>query len=109
MDGPAALPLFKSIVAFALHFMVADFGPWKDHMSDYDRSGRYLLVASLIAGWAVGYLYTMPEIRVIIMAAFLGGGVVLNVLKEELPGERMGRILPFVIGVIGYALLLLFV
>ncbi|NLI73475.1 MAG: hypothetical protein GX369_01710 [Euryarchaeota archaeon] len=107
IPGPLLLIMF--IAAFALHFMVVDFGLRKDHLSDYDRSGRYLLIASLVLGWMVGNLYTIHEMGVAIIAAFLGGGVILNVLKEELPEERRGRIFPFVIGVAGYALLLLFV
>ena len=42
-----------------------------------------------------------------ILAAFLAGGVILNVLKEELPEERKSRIAPFFIGAFGYAAILL--
>lgn len=80
---PGALSLAIFVLVFALHFLVVDFGPRKDHSSDYDKSGRYLLTAAL------------------------AGGIVLNVLKEELPEERKGRILPFVAGVIGYGALLI--
>ncbi len=34
------------------------------------------------------------------------GGVVLNVLKEELPGERCARLAPFVAGAASYTLVL---
>jgi hypothetical protein len=34
------------------------------------------------------------------------GGIILNVLKEELPEERKSRFLPFAGGVVGYAVLL---
>jgi hypothetical protein len=39
------------------------------------------------------------------LTAFLAGGVVMNVMKEEEPG-RSG-VLPFVAGALGYAALLL--
>jgi hypothetical protein len=39
--------------------------------------------------------------------ALLAGGVILNVLKEELPAERESRFSAFVLGVAGYALVLL--
>ena len=35
--------------------------------------------------------------------AFLAGGIILNVLKEELPEERQSYFLPFLLGVILYA------
>jgi hypothetical protein len=38
--------------------------------------------------------------------AFLAGGVVLNVLKEELPEDRQSRIAPFAVGAAAYAVLL---
>ena len=37
----------------------------------------------------------------------LSGGIVLNVLKEELPSERESRFWPFALGACGYAALLL--
>lgn len=42
-----------------------------------------------------------------VLIAFLAGGVVLNVLKEELPEERESRFWAFAIGTALYAALLL--
>lgn len=42
-----------------------------------------------------------------VQTAFLGGGVVLNVLKEEVPSERQSRFWAFAAGAAGYAALLL--
>jgi hypothetical protein len=39
--------------------------------------------------------------------AFLAGGVVLNVLKEELPEERESRFWAFALGAASYTALLL--
>ena len=39
--------------------------------------------------------------------AFLGGGVILNVLKEEVPSERQSRFWAFALGMAGDAVLLL--
>ena len=41
--------------------------------------------------------------------AFLGGGVILNVLKEELPEERGSRFRAFAAGAAGYAAFLVLV
>ncbi len=41
------------------------------------------------------------------MFAFLAGGVVLNVLKEELPEDRKSRFSAFAVGSAAYAALLL--
>jgi hypothetical protein len=42
-----------------------------------------------------------------VLFAFLAGGIVLNVIKEELPEERESRFPAFVVGTGGYAVLLL--
>lgn len=39
--------------------------------------------------------------------AFLSGGVILNVLKEELPEERASRFWAFALGGVAYAVILL--
>jgi hypothetical protein len=41
------------------------------------------------------------------LLGFIGGGVVINSLRAELPDKGEGRALPFVIGALGYAILLL--
>jgi hypothetical protein len=41
------------------------------------------------------------------MFAFLAGGIILNVLKEELPEERESRFSAFTAGTAAYAALLL--
>jgi hypothetical protein len=61
----------------------------------------------VLLGWAVGQLTTVPPIVVGFLFALLAGGVILNVLKEELPEERQSRFLPFVLGAGLYAVLLL--
>jgi hypothetical protein len=49
----------------------------------------------------------MPEPAIPMLVAFLAGGVILNVLKEELPQERASRFSAFAAGVLLYGALLL--
>ncbi len=35
----------------------------------------------------------IPEVAIVVLMAFLAGGVVMNMLKEELPEERESRFL----------------
>jgi hypothetical protein len=42
-----------------------------------------------------------------VLFALLAGGIVLNVLKEELPEERQSRFSAFALGAAGYTILLL--
>jgi uncharacterized membrane protein len=79
----------------------------QDHKSEYRSKGRWLLTAAILVGWIIGYLTHISEAAIAVLIAFLAGGVVLNVLKEELPEERESRSSTFLLGAGGYAALLL--
>jgi len=94
-------------VAMALHFVATDYG-LRDHYKDgYHRIARWVFVTALLAGWAIGLTGQVPEPALAILLAFLAGGVILNVLKEELPEDRESRFGAFLIGASAYAALLL--
>jgi hypothetical protein len=93
-------------VAMALHFLVVDFGLRQDHRSAYSHAGRWLLAAAVFLGWTVGFVSEVSELALSVLLAFLAGGVILNVLKEELPEERESRFSAFLAGGAVYAALL---
>ena len=94
-------------IAMALHFLVNDFGLRALHKHRYHQLGRWILSAAVLLGWAAGVLVTAKETTVTALFAFLAGGVMLNVLKEELPEERESRFWVFALGGGLYAVLLL--
>lgn len=93
--------------AMTVHFVVNDYGLREDHEEDYDRIGHWILAAAILLGWGIGLVVEVPEPAIAVLFAFLAGGVVLNVLKEELPRERKSRFWAFALGAVTYALLLL--
>jgi hypothetical protein len=101
----AAVALFT--LALAVHFVVNDVGLRDHHRHRYDALGRWILAGAVLAGWAAGAIAEAPESVVVVLTAFLSGGIILNVLKEELPDDRQSRALPFVLGAAVYAALLL--
>lgn len=94
-------------VAMALHFTTNDFGLRQDHKASYDRSARWVIAGAVLVGWGLGVVTRVPEWAVGFLFAFLAGGVILNVLKEELPEERKSRFIPFLVGAAVCAALLL--
>ncbi len=94
-------------VAMGLHFVVNDQALREHHGRAYHAIGRWLLAAAPLAGWALGAATTITPAAVATLFAFLAGGVVLNVLKEELPEERDSRFSAFAAGSLAYAALLL--
>ena len=101
--SPAGLALYT--VAMTLHFVTADFGTRSDHPELYDHAGRWVLVAATAVGWIAGTVIEVSEVAIGCLFAFLGGGIVLTILKEELPKESESRLLPFVGGVMLYGVL----
>ena len=94
-------------VAMALHFIINDIGLLEHHNEAYRKYGRWVLVGSLLAGWATGLILPLPESVIMMVLAFIGGGVILNVLKEELPEKRKSRYWAFILGAGAYSILLL--
>lgn len=94
-------------VAMALHFLVTDYGLNEDHKKPYRRTGRWVLAASVLLGLGIGYATEISGAAIAVLTAFLAGGVILNVLKEEVPSERQSRFWAFAAGMAGYAALLL--
>jgi hypothetical protein len=90
-------------LAMALHLLVNDQALRLHHKHRYERWGRWLLSAAVIAGWFVALRTELPALVMHLMIAVLAGGVILNVMKEELPPERESRFLAFLAGVLGYA------
>lgn len=102
---PAGLALF--FAAMMLHFVTADFGTRTHHPEIYDRRGRWVLAVATLVGWLLGVLVRLPPIAIGGLFAFVAGGIVLLVLKEELPEERKSFFQPFLGGALLYAALVL--
>ncbi|MGO4573270.1 hypothetical protein [Microvirga sp. 2TAF3] len=95
------------VVAMALHFLVTDYGLNEDHKAPYRHTGRWVLAAAVLLGLGIGYATEISEAAIAVLTAFLAGGVILNVLKEEVPSERQSRFWAFAAGLAAYAALLL--
>lgn len=103
-QGGASLALYA--LAMVLHFVVNDRGLYDHHGPRYLGVGRWVLAGAAIAGAALAGLTEPPGILIAALIAFLGGGVILNVLKEELPEERESNFGAFALGAAGYSVLL---
>ncbi len=94
-------------VALTRHFLVIDHALREEYGPPYDRSGRWLLAASVVLGWVVGVFAPVQPALLSLLVGLISGGVVINSIKDELPKSGKGRFAPFAAAAVGYSLLLL--
>jgi hypothetical protein len=99
------LPTYAA--AMGLHFVVNDRALREHHKERYDSTGRWILAAAVLGGWVAALVVRIHEAAVTLLVALLAGGVILNVLKEELPQHRESRFSAFLAGAGVYGALLL--
>ncbi|NJO18878.1 MAG: hypothetical protein HC838_00730 [Spirulinaceae cyanobacterium RM2_2_10] len=93
--------------ALGLHFLVNDVSLREHHKQAYDHIGRWLLAAAIICGWVLGQAFHVNAAAIAVIWAPVAGGIILNVLKEELPAEQESHFGIFATGATIYALILL--
>ncbi len=106
-EEPGVWSLILFAFAMGVHFVVNDYGLRRDHKGTYDRIGRWVLAAGILAGWVVGLFFEVSEAAIAVLFGFLAGGVIMNVLKEELPEDHESRFWAFALGAAAYAVILL--
>ncbi len=96
-------------VAMGMHFFVNDAGLRYHHRDVYRRIGRWVLAGAVLFGTLLGFGVDVGEPMLMVLFAFLGGSIVLNAIKEELPEHRDSRFWSFAVGAGGYAGLIVLV
>ena len=94
-------------IAMGLHFVLTDRHLEEHYPQRFDSSGRIVLAGALLLGWLLSALFAPTSTVVVaILTALLGGSVLLNVFKEELPSNRGSSFPWFLAGLVLYAALL---
>ncbi|WP_204103011.1 MULTISPECIES: hypothetical protein [Spirulina sp. CCY15215] len=101
------VPAILLSVALTLHFLINDRSLREHHKKPYDKIGRWVLAGALIAGWVIGSAFHLPEAFLAVLWGLVAGGLILNVLKEELPDSKESCFPSFIMGAGIYAILLL--
>ena len=94
-------------IAMGLHFVLIDRSLEEHYPRRFRRSGRVLLAAALLLGWTLDALFAPTSTVVVaLLTALLGGSILLNVFKEELPTTARSSYAWFLTGLGFYAALL---
>lgn len=95
-------------LAMGLHFVLTDRSLSEHYPRRFRHTGRFLLSGALVGGWLLAAVLAPPRtLVVLLLTALLAGGILLNVLKEELPSVSDRSSYPwFLGGLVLYAALL---
>ena len=84
------LPLLAYTLAMTVHFLIVDHSLSEEHGRSYGPRGRWLLAASVFAGWLTGVMAPLSEVVVARLFAVLAGGVVITSLRPNCPTTGRG-------------------
>lgn len=106
-ETPGVGNLLLFALALGLHFLLNDVSLEDQHEAAYHRTGRWVLALAVLVGAGVGSVTELHRATLGLLFAFLAGGIVLSVVREELPAEREGKFWWFTGGVALYTAVLL--
>jgi hypothetical protein len=108
-ENPEVQPIVLFTFAMALHYFVNDYALSSAHKSEYGNLGKWLLVVALFTGWFAGLLVELPAAGVALVSAFIGGGVIMNVTRHELPDKNPNSLGAFLLASVLYTAVLLLI
>jgi len=86
-------------LAFGLHLMGIDHQLRHWHRESFDRYMRWLMGVSVILGWTLGVFTDVDKSELAVWSSVLAGGILINVMNEELPDHKEGRMSAFLGGI----------
>lgn len=93
-------------IVFSFHFIANNRLLQLTHEDLYTKAGRWILAFSVFLGWLLYETMPTSELNIAFFSAFLTGGVVLNIMNDELPEEKQSSFPSFLAGMIFVTILL---
>jgi hypothetical protein len=103
----SAIPLGFYAAAMAFHFLSVAYGLRREHGERYRSTGARWLAAGALLGWGSGLLVEIPGVALSTLLGLLAGGIIANTMISELPTEKEGKFIPFLVGAVTYTALLI--
>lgn len=106
---PSSVVLTMSFsILIGFHLLSTDLGLVEQNPKMYAESGRFVLVAAIIAGLTISFLGDPDERVADIVSAAVAGVVLYRVMRHELPEFRQAHYRSFVAGATFFAVLHIF-
>jgi len=95
------------LFAYKLESLLIAKGKWLSFGGGVSVSFVFIhLPPDLLVGGSIGYLYEMLNEYLPSVLAFLGGGIFINILKEEMHEKKENHLGAFLIGAVLFGLVL---
>ncbi|MBA3722249.1 MAG: hypothetical protein H0W88_07600 [Parachlamydiaceae bacterium] len=107
INNPEVKPLVLFTFAMSLHYFTIDYNLSTTHGKEYRSVEKWLLIICLFLGWLVGALFDLPAAAIALVSAFIGGGVIMNVTRHELPKDNPHSLGGFFLATFLYTVILL--
>lgn len=108
-EESSILSMLVYATAMSFHLLVTDHSIESHFGKSYKEKGRWILVLALVMGWLLSLFLNIPKLYVGFIFSFIAGGVIMNVLKEELPKDSDSNLWAFCAGVLFYSGILILV
>ena len=96
-------------VAISAHVLLADRTLAADHPGAFRHRFRWLGSAALVVGTIHAVvLHPVSDLTLAVATAFVGGGLLISVFREELPDPRRSSLIWFGVGLFSMTMFLLF-
>lgn len=105
--GKGSLALGLYAVAMGMHIFPIAWNLRTHYPAVYEARGAFLLAGASLAGWACALTLSIPGTVVLVLVAFVAGGVIVNGAIAELNEENHRRYGSFLLGTASYTALLL--
>lgn len=96
-------------LAMSFHFLLVDHSLFSEQYGAHESRLRWVLASSVLVGWLIGILTSIPDPWMARIVGFVSGGVLMNTVVVELPEGRGGRFWPFAIAAAVYSAVLIVV
>lgn len=93
-------------IVFSFHFIANNRILHLTHEDLYTKIGRWFLAASVLVGWVLYETTDASDLTIAFLSSFLTGGIILNILNDELPEEKTSSYTAFLVGMVFIAVLL---
>lgn len=97
---PGLIPVFLAGSILTLHLLGVNHQVRKWHRRVFDDYFRWLFAIALIIGWGAGIFLDIPREMEIVVTGMLAGGIITNIMNEEIPNRDPYKIVPFIAGVV---------